>query len=226
MPGQLTQTTRDEVLEAYGRECVFCEISEEEHKNQHGRSLDIHHLVPDRAGGSDDPENLIPLCLSCHRTMEAAHGKAMKQVAKESGVSNVDVEDYNELKKELQEKEEKLSYVIGELRAFDEDLNKAGDDRIQLLEWLDGETFSVKIHLVHERDTNTSRLLYAGLDRDDAQQRYDHANSDVTMETRTISDVPIQKLISENAVNRLHIDGNWWLDDFVAEIKPMIKGGE
>jgi len=158
--------------------------------------------------------------------MEAAHGKAMKQVAKESGVSNVDVEDYNELKKELQEKEERLSYVIAEMRAFDEDLTRAGDDCIQLLEWLDGETFSVKIHLVHEKDVNTSRLLYAGLDRDDAQQTYDHAGSDVTMETRKISDIPVQKLISEKALNRLDTDANWWLDLFVHEIKPMLKGEE
>ncbi|MEN8008407.1 MAG: HNH endonuclease [Candidatus Krumholzibacteriota bacterium] len=33
----------------------------------HNRFLDIHHIVPRRKGGTNDPANLITLCSSCHR---------------------------------------------------------------------------------------------------------------------------------------------------------------
>jgi ATP-dependent DNA helicase RecQ len=32
----------------------------------HGADLDVHHLIPRAAGGSDDPSNLITLCDGCH----------------------------------------------------------------------------------------------------------------------------------------------------------------
>ena len=40
-----------------GWRCVKCETS---------RHLTTHHLVARSAGGSDDPENLVPLCVTCH----------------------------------------------------------------------------------------------------------------------------------------------------------------
>jgi 5-methylcytosine-specific restriction endonuclease McrA len=33
----------------------------------HNRFLEIHHLVPRSAGGTNDPANLVTLCSSCHR---------------------------------------------------------------------------------------------------------------------------------------------------------------
>lgn len=35
-----------------------------------GKKLDVHHKTPRRAGGTDDPENLITFCKSCHRNIE------------------------------------------------------------------------------------------------------------------------------------------------------------
>jgi 5-methylcytosine-specific restriction endonuclease McrA len=35
-------------------------------------SLDIHHRIPLRFGGSDKPENWAVLCKSCHRQEDAA----------------------------------------------------------------------------------------------------------------------------------------------------------
>lgn len=35
-----------------------------------GRALDVHHIVPVAAGGTNNPENLLTLCISCHRKAE------------------------------------------------------------------------------------------------------------------------------------------------------------
>lgn len=35
-----------------------------------GRVLDVHHIVPVSAGGTNHPDNLITLCISCHRKAE------------------------------------------------------------------------------------------------------------------------------------------------------------
>lgn len=43
--------------------CYFCGESEP-------ASLERHHLVPDRYGGSDQAENLVVLCGSCHNKVE------------------------------------------------------------------------------------------------------------------------------------------------------------
>ena len=43
-----------------------CEICGETKPN----SLETHHVVPRRMGGSDEPENLVRLCASCHAAVE------------------------------------------------------------------------------------------------------------------------------------------------------------
>lgn len=35
--------------------------------------LEVHHLVPQRYNGSDDPENLVHLCGSCHNALESLY---------------------------------------------------------------------------------------------------------------------------------------------------------
>ncbi len=40
----------------------------------HNRFLDIHHLVPRAAGGSNDPANLVTLCSACHRLFHEKGG--------------------------------------------------------------------------------------------------------------------------------------------------------
>lgn len=41
------------------------------------RCIQAHHVVPRRHGGLDDLENLVTLCLSCHRKREAAYADAL-----------------------------------------------------------------------------------------------------------------------------------------------------
>ena len=54
------QEIRASVLVRDGRRCADCSAVER------AADLDIHHLVPRSAGGSDEPSNLITLCDGCH----------------------------------------------------------------------------------------------------------------------------------------------------------------
>ncbi len=51
------RSNRIQVLERDGFACQICSI-----KN----NLEVHHIIPLRAGGSDGMENLLTLCKSCH----------------------------------------------------------------------------------------------------------------------------------------------------------------
>lgn len=68
---------REQVLERDGYECRFCGMSDEEHNEKCGRSLDVHHVIPRADGGEDRTDNLVALCLSCHRTLENLHAQAI-----------------------------------------------------------------------------------------------------------------------------------------------------
>jgi len=80
---QITKTRREEVLSEKGHECRFCGVTEAQHKEDHGRSLDIHHIIPKRQGGTDDVSNLLPVCIDCHRTLEETQGKALTRIRDE-----------------------------------------------------------------------------------------------------------------------------------------------
>ncbi len=56
---QIKGPRRDAVVA--GKVCLRCGAAE---------PLDIHHIVPSRIGGTDEPSNLIPLCKGCHKIVE------------------------------------------------------------------------------------------------------------------------------------------------------------
>jgi len=110
--GEGWQATRKCVLERDGFECRFCGVSNDVHKNQHGRELSAHHIIPKNEGGPDDTKNLITVCQSCHRTLEATHAKALVQLTDgesaqtKAGVTFTVKRTYTEmeqLEKDLQE---------------------------------------------------------------------------------------------------------------------------
>lgn len=72
--------TRRRVLDRDGHACRFCGIDDDDHRDEYGRGLHAHHVVPKRDGGPDRPENLITVCESCHRTLEDTHAKAVSQL--------------------------------------------------------------------------------------------------------------------------------------------------
>ena len=59
--GDISERTRDEVLERDSYECQVCKRKD---------SLHLHHLIKRKYGGNHDAENLITLCASCHRHIE------------------------------------------------------------------------------------------------------------------------------------------------------------
>jgi len=78
------RSVREGVLERDGYECRFCGTTNDEHLEQHGRGLEAHHILPRADGGPDTPANLITVCVSCHRTLESTHAKAVGQLERES----------------------------------------------------------------------------------------------------------------------------------------------
>jgi len=57
--------------------CKFCGETDTD-------ALESHHIVPRRFNGSDDEENLVTLCASCHRKIESLYNKDFFQKLKEN----------------------------------------------------------------------------------------------------------------------------------------------
>lgn len=58
-------------------QCQICELTQEEHREEYGRALSVHHIVPARQFDEGDPtknekENLVSLCQPCHQKWEAS----------------------------------------------------------------------------------------------------------------------------------------------------------
>lgn len=66
----MNQSVSQSVREEKGHECHFCGMTNEEHNDEYGRSLDTHHKLPERLGGSAEMDNLIPVCITCHNHLE------------------------------------------------------------------------------------------------------------------------------------------------------------
>lgn len=56
-----------------GQKCHFCSVSEH-------TALEEHHIIPQRHGGSDEPENLVMLCGSCHNKIERLYDQEFYSV--------------------------------------------------------------------------------------------------------------------------------------------------
>lgn len=58
-----SEDVRNKVLLWSDRYCCLC-------KKPCGINIEVHHLVPEEPGGSDDIENAIPLCFECHGAVQ------------------------------------------------------------------------------------------------------------------------------------------------------------
>ena len=56
------QSVAEKALVACGRCCCICHVF-------CGTKIELHHIKPKSAGGSDDFDNCIPLCFNCHAEM-------------------------------------------------------------------------------------------------------------------------------------------------------------
>ena len=68
---------------AEARECFIC-------GTHRPNSIESHHIVPQRYGGSDAPENLVNLCSSCHSAIEKLYTDSFYE---RLGVEEADVND-------------------------------------------------------------------------------------------------------------------------------------
>lgn len=77
------ETTKERVRERYGRRCQSCGMDGEEHFEKWGGRLAVHHVMPaskfsqEEGEECNDPENLIPLCRTCHNRWEGIELKPM-----------------------------------------------------------------------------------------------------------------------------------------------------
>ena len=68
------QEVKIKVMVACGRSCVIC------HKFC-GNNMEVHHIVAESDGGSNDFDNAIPLCFDCHaevRQYDPTHPKGIR----------------------------------------------------------------------------------------------------------------------------------------------------
>jgi 5-methylcytosine-specific restriction endonuclease McrA len=65
---------RGETLERDGYKCKVCDMSREEHYQEYGRDLDVHHKIPiaefDESEDANYLINLVTICRSCHGKLD------------------------------------------------------------------------------------------------------------------------------------------------------------
>lgn len=70
------QHLADALLVKCGRRCCICRRFDPLH-------LQVHHIVPQSQGGTDDPDNLIAVCLTCHSDIHAKTALSRRFTAQE-----------------------------------------------------------------------------------------------------------------------------------------------
>jgi transposase len=77
-----SETKRERVRELDNHQCVDCDMTQEDHQSEHGCKLHVHHLI--KARDIDDAEernavdNLVTLCMSCHKRWEQVSKAGIK----------------------------------------------------------------------------------------------------------------------------------------------------
>ena len=65
----IPQPVADQLLAECGRHCCLC-------RRFQPLCLQVHHIRPQAEGGTNDPDNLIALCLNCHSSVHTKAGMA------------------------------------------------------------------------------------------------------------------------------------------------------
>ena len=186
MSNQLTQSTRQSVFERDGYECYFCEISGEEHNKEYNEDLHIHHLVPQRANGSDNIENLIPVCTDCHTKIESTQADALERIKSE--------ETHHKEVQELREKAKQLEAELERARANPLKELDLDPERMLINIRSGGNYKRVNFEIV--ADTfSTDLAVYQ--DSDVAREQYEEWGSVIRKEAVEIPDWMLTKFVTE-----------------------------
>lgn len=204
----ISSGTREEILERDDRECRFCGITNADHKEEQGRELSLHHIIKQKSGGSDDPENLITVCSSCHKTLESTQADALSRIANN--------EMKPDEKEELQEKVEdyKESAIYYQKRF--EDLSDVYSACLNSMTHQN----SVTVYAVHETRYVTSRLRYIGRDEEKAIEKFQECEHHATMETTEVMGVKPIELVDIDRVE------HGTVADGFRDIKEELADGE
>lgn len=57
---------KNSIRQRDGFRCTQCGMTNDQHREQHNRQLDVHRLVP---GSEYKPEGCITVCKACHRSL-------------------------------------------------------------------------------------------------------------------------------------------------------------
>ena len=81
----MARATRRLVLSRDNYRCTEC---------GEARDLQVHHILPRRLGGPDEPSNLVTLCSACHDRLHQTHqtslanGRSARQDHQPNGASD------------------------------------------------------------------------------------------------------------------------------------------
>lgn len=208
---QLKQSTREKVLKRDGNQCRFCEITEEEHRDKHDKGLSVHHIIPRRAGGGDDVDNLMAVCTTCHRTIESTQGEAIKKIeqgytdrnALEEKIANLR-SDNDELSRKLHEQQEETQNIL------------KGVDQL-----LNGRV-NVKVYTVVDIDSGLEpRIKYLGTNLEHAQEVFEEASDSRVLKGRRVSTGDICEADISESVLRCVLEKSERLTDRLIEDHGM-----
>ena len=76
---------RNEIIVRYRQRCYRCD------KHFSKSKLSVHHIMARANGGSNDPSNLIPLCIPCHDYVEINDLKTLAEIAGSYEMPGVEV---------------------------------------------------------------------------------------------------------------------------------------
>lgn len=179
---------KERVKERDEHECRFCGIDSESHVDEYGRGLHAHHIVPQRADGSDRESNLITVCEDCHQLLENTQAEALSRI-KQSYSPGVDNEEH----REVVEQRNRLIERIHEL----ERRNRDPDYYKQLLQNCRVESEVVSQH-IGTRTTVTS-------DSERALEEYEEWGSSIQRTNVSVQDADVEEWAEKitDALNRI-----------------------
>jgi len=137
----INQKARDQLLVEAGHRCTIC--SE--------KCFEIHHIIEQADGGTDDPENLIVLCPNCHQHRYHRSGEFTRDQLR---LYKTNLKDRNEIEKRLLLNLEEIRSEIGSVPAEDSEsqLRRELEEATQLVS-------PERSPSLHERVSETARWL-------------------------------------------------------------------
>lgn len=140
--------------------------------SKEGVKLDVHHIVPRVKGGSHEPENLVTLCVGCHRKMKRKDEREQHRLLKRADPGNNPLEfglSASEIHL-LKGNEEFKPYIVEKL-ARDKAVGGKKRQVDTVKNWLASSDQGRAEDMIREliRDTNAPVIAYGGGARDNVQ---------------------------------------------------------